>query len=47
MITEAQIKHFLTHVSQGIQYHDQRSMWCGCLDLYQGQDKAVSPERLL
>lgn len=47
MITLGQIRHFLTHVSQGIRYHDQQHMWCGCLDLYPGEDNAVGPERLL
>lgn len=41
MISEDQIWHFLTHVSQGIRYHDQRSMWCGCLELYSVEEKAV------
>lgn len=44
MISVDQIKHFLTHVSQGIRYHDQRSMWCSCLDLYSGEEKAIVPE---
>lgn len=41
MISEGQIRHFLTHVSQGIQYRDQRMMWCGCLDLYAGGEKVT------
>ena len=41
MIPEAQVKHFLTHVAQGIRYHDQQHMWCSCFELYPGGEKAI------
>ncbi|WP_158024082.1 hypothetical protein [Methanosarcina horonobensis] len=41
MISEDQMAFFLTHVSQGILYQDQRSMWCGCLGLYLGGESAI------
>ena len=41
MISEEMIRHFLTHVAQGVQYTDQQHMWCGCLDLYSGDRKPV------
>ncbi|WP_156157289.1 hypothetical protein [Methanosarcina siciliae] len=41
MISEEQVRHFLTHISQGVQYQDQRSMWCGCLGLYPGGERVV------
>lgn len=44
MPTEAEIKLFLTSISQGVQYNNRCSMWCGCLELYPGEERAASPE---
>lgn len=46
-VSEEQIRHFLTSVSQGILYQGQLSMWSACLGLYPGGERAACTEGLM